>query len=254
MSRKQDWLSVVLIILLVPVTILIVDAIYPIVKFDQKYAQIILDALLILIAVICNFKFWKLKVTFFNTEHILKQVLNMIPLLVFMLFFGKFNNLGFPKAGWSVFLTVLLIGLGEEYVYRGLLMAQLEKNLHSKPFLVILISSVSFGLIHIGNMFNVTNKWVVVAQMIMAAASGMLYGTLYNQTHNLSLAIMFHIFDDLPMLFSKSTATAESLFPKQQLVQFLLITLVIFAICSLIAFLQLKLNNLHFKKHSEIKI
>lgn len=254
MSRKLDWLSVVLIILLVPVTILIVDAIYPILKFDRKYAQMILDTLLILIAVTCNLKFWKLKVTFFNPNHIFKQILNMIPLLAFMLILGKFGNLGFPKAGWNALLTVLLIGIGEEYVYRGLLMAQLEKILHSKPFLIVLISSVSFGLIHIGNMFNVTNKWVVVAQMIVAAATAMLYGTLYSQTHSLSLAIMFHIIDDLPAFFSKSSATAESLMPSQKVMQFLLITLVLFAVCSLIAFLQIKLNNLHLKKHNKFQV
>lgn len=251
MSKKMSIWKAVLIILLVPITIFIVDMIYPIFKFDQKYIQMFLDTLLILIAVTCNFKFWKLKVDLFSTKHIVRQILNILPLLILMLFFRKFSNLGWPKTGWLAFVTILLVGIGEEYVYRGLLIAQLEKVLNSKPFLIILISSLSFGIIHIGNMLNVTNKWIVVAQMIVAAASGMLYGALYYETHNLSLVIMFHIIDDLPTFFSKGTATAESLMPQSHVGGFLMITFVLFLICSLVAFLQIKLNRVHFKKSSK---
>jgi membrane protease YdiL (CAAX protease family) len=246
MSKKKTILSIFVIILIVPLMILLESLVYQAVRFDTKYAQIIMDTLVIIFATIFNQKVLKLKVDWFSTKHPFRQLLNLVPLMILMLFFNKFSNLGVVKNMALTVIAIILVATAEEYVYRGLLMAQIQRVVKN-PFLILLISSVGFGLIHITNMFNASNKWLTVAQMIIAAASGMLYAALYYKTHNLTLAILMHLIYDLPAFFHHGMATAENIMTPDRVGEFLLISAVFFLICSVIALLQVK--QFHFSRH-----
>ena len=86
-------------------------------------------------------------------------------------------------------LTVglLLVAVSEEYVFRGLLMALLER-LRLNASMVIVTSAAIFALIH----------WTSgLADTLNAFLAGLLWGVAYWQTRRLSVCIVSHYFVDL---------------------------------------------------------
>jgi membrane protease YdiL (CAAX protease family) len=84
-------------------------------------------------------------------------------------------------------LGLLLVAVSEEYVFRGLLMALLER-LRLKAPMVIVTSAAAFALIH----------WTSgLADTLNAFLAGLLLGVGYRQTRRLSVCIFSHYLVDL---------------------------------------------------------
>jgi CAAX amino terminal protease family. len=125
----------------------------------------------------------------------------------------------------------LLVGLAEEYVFRGVVLGLFLKMTHNNAFGAVIGSSIMFGLIHMINLRSLPIGYVS-AQVLFAAAIGILFGTIYILTNNLSIVILLHALRDMFPMFSEKmmsqvSQTKFSVATLYVMVFFLIITLVI---------------------------
>lgn len=130
-----------------------------------------------------------------------------IPLAILVsrnLWLGAVENLtGWDLAGYLC--AMLCVGFVEEILFRGMLFRALEKDNRKTA---IIISSVTFGLGHILNMFNgVQNDWLVNAcQVIGAIAIGFLFVMIFDRGGSLWPCIIAHSGIDMVSAFANEAA------------------------------------------------
>ena len=85
-------------------------------------------------------------------------------------------------------------GFGEEIVFRGLGVANYMRKIRSKRQIKVIfwLSSIVFGLIHLGNILMGGDPVSVVIQAVYAIGVGMLFGAVYLRTGNLWPTILGH--------------------------------------------------------------
>ena len=85
-------------------------------------------------------------------------------------------------------------GFGEEIVYRGLGVANYMRKIKSAGQIKVIfwLSSIVFGLIHLGNIMMGGDPKTVVIQAFYAIGVGMLFGAVYLRTGNLWPTIIGH--------------------------------------------------------------
>lgn len=107
-----------------------------------------------------------------------------------------------PLAG-SVCYIIYMLGVGflEEAIFRGLLFKAIAKDNVKEA---IIISSVTFGLGHIVNLFNASGMELIVnvCQVVGAIAIGFLFVTLYYRGGSLVSAIITHAAIDVASCFA----------------------------------------------------
>lgn len=92
---------------------------------------------------------------------------------------------------------ILLVPLGEELVFRGILLGWLLSRLsndHTEPTaarLAVLFDGVAFGAAHASNVFFGAGDFVIV-QVLAATALGLIFGTLRVRTRSLAAPILLH--------------------------------------------------------------
>ncbi|KRN99254.1 CPBP family intramembrane glutamic endopeptidase [Companilactobacillus kimchiensis] len=190
------------------------------------------DLLVFVIAYLLNWKYFRQRVYWFNGNKLASQLNTALPAIIIIVFL---NSAMFAVPDFKVKLRVivicLLVGLAEEYIFRGLLVSLFLKLLHNNILGAVIGSSIMFGLLHLINLRSLPIGYVSV-QVIFAAALGILFGTIYIKTHNLSIVILLHALRDMFPMFSdkmmaqvsKMTFSIASLYVT---VVFLVITLVI---------------------------
>lgn len=104
-------------------------------------------------------------------------------------------------------LTMLLVGFLEEVIFRGLLFNAMKSNgLKS----AVVISSLTFGMGHIINLFNGSGAELMsnILQIIYACATGFMLVMLYLRTKSLLVPIAFHgVFNALSVFTDESALT-----------------------------------------------
>ena len=106
-------------------------------------------------------------------------------------------------------LNMLLVGIVEELLYRGVVFNCLLRkweNRKNYPFLSIIASALFFGLAHFVNVFTFPLPNVFM-QVINSTCSGVLFATLYWKYRNMLGIIVVHALTDFLALF------AQELFP-----------------------------------------
>ena len=85
-------------------------------------------------------------------------------------------------------------GFGEEIMFRGLGVANYMRKIRSEGQIKVIfwLSSIVFGLIHLGNIFAGGDPKSVVIQAVYAIGVGMLFGAVYLRTGNLWPTILGH--------------------------------------------------------------
>ena len=83
------------------------------------------------------------------------------------------------------------------------------KVTHNNAFGAVIGSSIMFGLIHTMNLGALPIGYVS-AQVIFAAAIGILFGTIYIKTHNLGIVIALHALRDMFPMFSNKLVAQMS--------------------------------------------
>ena len=122
-----------------------------------------------------------------------KQFLFYIPLLILIstnFWFGVSLNFSWLERVLTV-LTMLCVGFVEEIIFRGFLFKALEKN---NVKLAIVISSVTFGIGHIINLFSsgINNLLPNICQVFYAMAVGFLFVVIFYKSGSLISAILTH--------------------------------------------------------------
>lgn len=201
----------------------------------KNYQQISCDLFALIVIIILN-KIWlNVRVDIFSDKRPLYQFFNAIPAIVLLLLTKNPFVLSIRGPVLMGLITILLIAICEEYIYRGVLVPLSLKLTNNKLFISVLISSIGFAFAHIVN-FEHGSFLMILSQIILAFGTGMLFGTLYLKSKNLSLVIILHFLSDLPLLASGGSATTLT---HSQTYSLLMIVVVISLIACLISLVQL---------------
>lgn len=107
----------------------------------------------------------------------------------------------------SLVVTVLLVGLFEELLFRGVLFHGLEAKTNAVTALVV--SSLIFGLMHYVNWIGGQSFGDTTIQVIHAAAGGFLYGAIMLMTGSIWPGILLHGTWDAIVSVVSTIAAAE---------------------------------------------
>lgn len=163
---------------------------------------------LVLIAVICGF-IWKngllREYGFCKPAAPAGKFLLYIPftmIATFNLWLGvSLNYPNTPSILFSAF-NMLLVGIAEELLCRGLLFNAIAKDSGIKS--AVIISSVTFGFGHIVNLINGNSDGLVetLCQIVYALAFGFLFVMLYYRGGSIIPCIILHSLVDVTSVFS----------------------------------------------------
>lgn len=115
-----------------------------------------------------------------------------LPLAYLALFLGLALVLGLPPASTLMFvaLNTALVGLSEEWMFRGVLFQGLRSRFAIWPS--IILSCVLFGSVHVLNVFVTGELGEAALQATTAAASGLLFVALLIRTGSIWVPIIYH--------------------------------------------------------------
>ncbi len=151
-----------------------------------------------------------------------------IPLIIFTsnnLWLGFSFNISFIKASFYI-LNMLCVGFLEELIFKAFLFKALCKD-NIKT--AIMISSISFGIGHILNLFNGSGMQILdnICQIIGAIACGFLFVFIFYRGGSLIPCILAHSINNSLSIFSNEVAMTSKL---QILFSTIIVIIVIFYI------------------------
>ena len=104
-------------------------------------------------------------------------------------------------------LTMLCVGFLEEVIFRGLLFNAMRKDGVKSA---ILVSSLTFGMGHIINLFNGSGAELLpnLLQVVYATAAGFMFVMIYYKTESLIVCIVAHgVFNALSVFVNEAKVT-----------------------------------------------
>ena len=137
------------------------------------------------------------------------KMLFYIPVLV-MLTANLWYGIGIyvsPIEAVCYVLTMLCVGFLEEVIFRGLLFNAMRKDGVKSA---ILVSSLTFGMGHIINLFNGSGTELLpnLLQVIYATAAGFMFVMIYYKTESLIVCIVAHgVFNALSVFVNEAAVT-----------------------------------------------
>jgi len=214
-TRTRNLYGVVINFILVPIVL----TFFPyLIKFfiPESLSQLADDVAIVVIAGLLNHYVWHVKIQLFNRRRLGMQLLQCLPAILFLLFsrLPVWLNVSWQRLNIRILLTVIFVALAEEFVFRGLLLPLSMSLTHQHAFWAVVISSIGFGFAHIVNVAHMPIT-VVLLQIILVVATGILWGTVYLTTHNLLLTILLHILDDLPLFLTRSAGSFSNVSANQ---------------------------------------
>lgn len=138
-----------------------------------------------------------------------KEMLFYIPVLVMLtanLWYGVGLYVSPLEAAFYV-LTMLCVGFLEEVIFRGLLFNAMRKDGVKSA---ILVSSLTFGMGHIINLFNGSGVKLLpnLLQVLYATAAGFMFVMIYYKSKSLLVCIGAHgVFNALSVLVNEEVVT-----------------------------------------------
>ncbi len=128
--------------------------------------------------------------------------------LLAQVFLGDYKSANM-KLIWTVVATTIMVGIGEEFLFRGLIFTAFREK-HG-VFIGILVSSFVFGFLHITNLAGGAEIGSTLFQMVNAGLSGVVSAWVFYKTENLIPAIIYHgIWDMMGLLGTIVTVDAVS--------------------------------------------
>ena len=107
-------------------------------------------------------------------------------------------------------LTMFFVGFLEEVIFRGLLFNAMRKD---NVKAAIIVSSITFGIGHIINLFNGSGAELLpnLLQVIYATAAGFMFVMIYYKTESLLVCIGAHgLFNALSVFSNESVQTVQT--------------------------------------------
>lgn len=146
----------------------------------------------------------------------------------------------FTRAGiWYLILGVLFVGFSEELLARGLIVHALNHDFIPQ-YLVMLVSSILFGLLHGMNYFNGQDRKTTTTQIVVTTLIGMSLYVSYIVSGTLWLPIALHAAFDISLLARGNESNDAS----RETTTFELLTSLVFYAGTLVAFITILVNNL----------
>ncbi|MQS89377.1 CPBP family intramembrane glutamic endopeptidase [Companilactobacillus mishanensis] len=174
-------------------------------SWNSIWSQGFTDFLIFAVLFIANIFLFHQKIHWFSGKDLGEQFYTTLPTFVFVLFLDipmlLVQDFSFKI---NVVVMCILVGLTEEYVFRGLLIPLFLKIFHNQAFYAVLGSAFLFGIIHSINLRTLSLGYVAV-QVLFAMTLGVLFGAIYVKTHNLTIVIVLHMLKDVFPLLSPST-------------------------------------------------
>ena len=139
------------------------------------------------------------------------KMLYYIPLLLLLtanLWYGVAMNMS-PLETVLYVLSMFCVGFLEEMIFRGLLFKAMEKNGVRSA---IIVSSVTFGIGHIVNLFNGSGAELLpnLLQVVYAIAIGFAFVMIYCRTKSLLPCILTHsVFNGLSAFANEAAMTTQ---------------------------------------------
>ncbi len=133
------------------------------------------------------------------------------PVLVMLsanLWYGVTANYGVTETVLYM-LSMLCVGFLEEVIFRGLLFNAMRKNSLKSA---VIVSSITFGMGHIVNLFNGSGAELASNQLqvVYATAAGFMFVMIYCKTESLIVCIAAHgIFNALSVFANEGAATLK---------------------------------------------
>ena len=137
------------------------------------------------------------------------KMLFYIPVLV-MLTANLWHGFGIYESSLEAVcyvLTMLCVGFLEEVIFRGLLFNAMRKD--GVKFAII-VSSLTFGIGHIVNLFNGSGTELLpnLLQVVYATAAGFMFVMIYYKTESLIVCIVAHgVFNALSVFVNEAAVT-----------------------------------------------
>ena len=131
-----------------------------------------------------------------------KAMLWFIPLWILscMNLFGGFRP-DYPVPGLIyAAVSMALVGFAEELIFRGFLFKAMLKDGNVKA--AVIVSSVTFGLGHIMNLFTGQDLIATLTQMVFAVAMGFVFTLVFYKSGSLLPGILAHSFIDVASVFA----------------------------------------------------
>lgn len=201
-NKSEIWFAILWIVLYV-VGASITDSLSELVGIKQIFTAILLAIMscILLIWLIKNGH--REKYGLIKPKHSLKYYLYYIPLLVIIslnLWFGVADDLTVLSVIFP-FITMLLVGIVEEIIFRGLLFRAMEKD-NPKP--AIIVSSITFGIGHIINLLSsgLDNLLPNILQVLYATAAGFMFVIIFYKGGSLLPCIITHSLFNAMSVFS----------------------------------------------------
>ncbi len=141
-----------------------------------------------------------------------KVMLYYIPLLAMLnanLWYGITLNYTILETALYI-LTMLCVGFLEEVIFRGILFEAMRKD---NPKIAIIVSSITFGIGHIINLFNGSGVELLsnILQIIYATAAGFMFVMIYCKSKSIIACIISHgLFNSLSAFSSEASLTDEN--------------------------------------------
>lgn len=139
------------------------------------------------------------------------KMLYYIPVLVLLtanFWYGVKFNLSVLETVLYI-LTMLLVGFLEEVIFRGLLFGAMAKD---SVKAAIIVSSVTFGIGHIINLFNGSGAEILpnILQVIYAIAAGFMFVMIYYKSGSIIVCIVAHgLFNSFSVFSNEDILTTE---------------------------------------------
>ena len=121
----------------------------------------------------------------------LSQYLYFLPLLL-MISVNLWNGININNTTTEIIifmLTMFLIGFLEEIIFRGFLFKMMAKD---NVKLAIIVSSVTFGVGHVINLFNGASLIPTLLQIMYATSGGFLFVIIFYKSNSLWPCIITH--------------------------------------------------------------
>lgn len=141
-----------------------------------------------------------------------KSMLYYIPILIMLtanLWYGVALNLSAEETILYI-LTMFCVGFLEEVIFRGLLFNAMRKD---SVKAAIILSSITFGIGHITNLFNGSGAELLpnFLQMIYATAAGFMFVMMYYKTNSLLVCIGAHgLFNAISVFSNEAAQTTQT--------------------------------------------
>ena len=134
-------------------------------------------------------------------------IVRLLPIIVISLVLIVYNVIVnydsiTSKKIFEILMNATLAGVGEELIFRKILLGFMLKKNEDKYITYIIICAALFGVVHLSNLFYGAPVVGVICQVISASMAGIMFGFVYYNSRSFILCALIHTFYDIAALMS----------------------------------------------------